>query len=93
VNWSDESRYTMWRSIGRVWVWRMRGEGYVPTVKFGGGGIAVWGFFMEWTWPSRNTARKSKRGRIQGHFDPLCTVYGRRQLVMTVVSAWQCSVP
>jgi hypothetical protein len=35
-------------------------------------------FFMEWTWPSSNPALKSKRGRIQGHFDPLRTVYGRR---------------
>jgi hypothetical protein len=35
-------------------------------------------FFMEWTWPSCNTTWKSKRGRIQGHFDPLPTVYGRR---------------
>jgi hypothetical protein len=33
---------------------------------------------MEWTWPSHNTAR-SKRGRIQGHFDKLHTVYGRYQ--------------
>jgi hypothetical protein len=35
-------------------------------------------FFMEWTWPSRNSAWKSKHGRIQGHFDKLRTVYGRR---------------
>jgi hypothetical protein len=32
-------------------------------------------FFEEWTLPSRNTAWISKRGRIQGHFDPLRTGY------------------
>jgi hypothetical protein len=40
----------MWRSDGRIWVWRMPGEWYrsayvVPTVKFGGDGITVCGCF------------------------------------------------
>jgi hypothetical protein len=50
VIWRDESRYVMWRPDGRVWVCRMPGERYlsacvVPTVKFGGCGITVWGCF------------------------------------------------
>jgi hypothetical protein len=82
--WIDESCYTMWHSDGRVLVWGMLGERYLPacvarTVKFGGDDITVWGvFFMEWTWPSYNTAWKSKHGRIQGYFDLLRTVYSTR---------------
>lgn len=50
VLWSDESRYTCFQSDGRVWVWRQPGQRFlpdciVPTVKFGGGGVMVWGAF------------------------------------------------
>ncbi|KAJ8886967.1 hypothetical protein PR048_013181 [Dryococelus australis] len=50
VLWSDESRFTLFRSDGRVWVWRLLGERLlpeyiVPTRKFGGGGVMVWGYF------------------------------------------------
>jgi hypothetical protein len=50
VIWGDESRYTTWHSDGRVCVWRMPGERYlpecvVPTVTSGGGGITMWGNF------------------------------------------------
>ncbi|GFU88854.1 transposable element Tcb1 transposase [Trichonephila clavipes] len=50
VPWSDESRFTVWQSDGRVWVWWMPGECFfndciVSTVKFGGGSILVWGCF------------------------------------------------
>jgi hypothetical protein len=70
VRWEGLGVANAWRMIpasmcnanSKIWRWRH----YIGV------------FFMERTWPSRNTAWKSKHGRIQGHFDPLCTVYSRK---------------
>lgn len=48
--WSGESRFCLFKSDGKQRVWRRVGERYdegktVNTVKFGGGGLMVWGIF------------------------------------------------
>ncbi|CAB4382599.1 unnamed protein product [Rhizophagus irregularis] len=50
VVWSDESRFALFESDGRVKVWRRAGDAYnkdciQPTVKFGGGSVMFWGYF------------------------------------------------
>lgn len=48
VVWSDESKFNLFGSDGKVMVWQTRDEEYdpkctVPTVKHGGGSVIVWG--------------------------------------------------
>lgn len=50
VIWSDESRFTLFKTDGPGRVWRTPGTRYnieniSPTIKHGGGGIMVWGCF------------------------------------------------
>ncbi|CAF2519523.1 unnamed protein product [Rotaria sp. Silwood2] len=50
VLWSDESKFNLFGSDGKVIVWRSPKEEYdpvctVPTVKHGGGNVKVWGCF------------------------------------------------
>ena len=48
VLWSDESKFNLFGSDGKVMVWRSPKEEHdpkctVPTVKYGGGSVKVWG--------------------------------------------------
>ena len=48
VHWSDECRFVLYKSDGRVRVWRRRDERFhpdciQPCVAFGGGSVMVWG--------------------------------------------------
>ena len=50
VLWSDESKFNLFGSDGKIMVWRFTMEGYdpkctVPTVKHNGGSVMVWGCF------------------------------------------------
>ena len=48
--WSDESKFNLFGSDGKVMVWRSEKEEFdpkytVPTVKYDGDSITVWGCF------------------------------------------------
>ncbi len=51
VAWSDESRFLLRNSDGKVRIWRKEHERidpscHVSTVQAGGGGVMVWGIFF-----------------------------------------------
>lgn len=48
IHWSDESRFLLHVTDGRIRVWRQRNTAYtprniLPTVPFGGGSVIIWG--------------------------------------------------
>ena len=50
ILWSDESKFNLFSSDGKVLVWRSKKEEFdakctVPTVKYGGGSMTAWGYF------------------------------------------------
>ena len=50
IIWSDESRFTLFKSDGWVKVWQRVGDAYKkncikPTIKFNGGSVIFWGCF------------------------------------------------
>jgi len=50
VVWSDESRFTLFQSDKKIHVWRLPKESHdvsclVLTIKYGGGGVMMWGCF------------------------------------------------
>jgi len=50
ILWSDESKFNLFGSDGRVYVRKRSGEEFLlefiqPTVKFGGGSVMMWGVY------------------------------------------------
>jgi hypothetical protein len=94
--WIDESCYTIWQSDRRIWVWWIPASMCSTNCEI----LRRWHysvgvFFTEFTWSSHDTAWKSKCRRVQGQFDLLHTVHGRRpvQWCRLSLSAWQCCLP
>ena len=49
VLWSNESKFNLFRADGKVMIWRSPKEGHdlkctVSTVKYGSGGVEIWGY-------------------------------------------------
>jgi len=70
VLWSDEAGF--WQSDGGVWVWRYLSDCIVPSVKFGRGGMMVWGCFsgagLAPLVPVKGTLNASAYQEILDHF-------------------------
>uniref|UniRef100_A0A3B3RS52 Uridine-cytidine kinase n=1 Tax=Paramormyrops kingsleyae TaxID=1676925 RepID=A0A3B3RS52_9TELE len=90
---SDESRFSVWQSDGRVWVWRLPGERYLPdcivsSVKFGGGGdYGVGLFFRGWAWPLSSSERNS----MLQHLEPFWTISCSQLCGISLGMAPSCS--
>lgn len=69
VIWSDESKFNVQGSDGRVRVIRKEGERYHPdlvkqTVKFGNGSVMIWGVYLGWR--SRASGRHERQYKPRG---------------------------
>ena len=88
---SDESRFRLHRSDGRVYVRRMAGEEFMedcvqPTVKHGGGGIMVWGCIN-----AKGVGFLTKvEGRLngEGYINILKNVLISTTHLLTITSGW-----
>ena len=73
---SDESPFTLFPECGRKYIWRLPGEEYkkeylIPTVKFGGGKIQVWGVISgPLYWIQGKLTGAKYRENLKGHLAP-----------------------
>ena len=91
VIFSDESRFLLHRSDGRVYVRRMAGEEFKedcvqPTVKHGGGGIMVWGCIN-----AKGVEFLTKVDRREGWMGKVTSIFSKMHLSQPL-TCWQSQV-